>query len=315
MCRKNGMKRRRICGRASCLCTAAVLCALLLTGCGGGFAVKDGILTAYTGKSAQPVIPKDVTAIGEGAFANNPKIRSIVIPASVTSISYGAFESCKALESVTIEGPVTEILPDTFFNCTSLSAVILPDTVESIGMDAFGETEALKKLTVPDGIRKIDKKAFDGSGMEKWVRDIFPSSHAREMEEGEKIAVRKGETILPVCREVRDERLRDEDDDRASHIFGDLYVQMPPGIRTLNRQGADYFLIVQYRSEYRGDYTGAAYNMWTEVYLESAYGNAHRLLWKTRKAPPANGYGTLFGKDATAEEIWEAVEPLLDVEP
>ena len=69
------------------------------------------------------VIPDEVTAIGDYAFAACVGLEKIVIPAYVTSIGYGAFEGCLALKSVEFGISVTRIENHAFGNCDSLTAI------------------------------------------------------------------------------------------------------------------------------------------------------------------------------------------------
>ena len=48
-------------------------------------------------------IGKDVTEIGDGAFANCKALKKITIPAAVTKIGKKAFSKCKALKTVTVK--------------------------------------------------------------------------------------------------------------------------------------------------------------------------------------------------------------------
>ena len=145
---------------AACL---SILCALLtLTASAEQFGIFTyrvaGDTVEITGHLKPPVghfeIPSEiegrpVTAIGPGAFANCPAIKSVHLPDSVTSIlgvSYvyeggpcgflsnefcehrvptgvGAFEGCTGLTTVTIPSSVTHIAERAFADCTSLSSV------------------------------------------------------------------------------------------------------------------------------------------------------------------------------------------------
>ena len=69
-----------------------ILAVFLLSGCGGPteskpeeFTIVDGVVTGYTGKASEIVIPDGVTAIGKEAF-KNANINSVVIPDSCTQI-------------------------------------------------------------------------------------------------------------------------------------------------------------------------------------------------------------------------------------
>jgi hypothetical protein len=54
-------------------------------------------------------MPPNVTTIGNGAFTNNVKIKSLYIPEGVSVIEYGAFSYNQALESIWLPSTITSI--------------------------------------------------------------------------------------------------------------------------------------------------------------------------------------------------------------
>lgn len=131
-------------------------------------------ITEYIGSSADVVIPKIATAIGNSAFSELNKqslIKTVVIPNSITSIGNEAFSSCDYLETVNIPESVLTIGTDCFLqssidnliidgNCkittipagfikrTGIESITLPKTVTSIGDEAFSDG-SLTSLTIP----------------------------------------------------------------------------------------------------------------------------------------------------------------------
>jgi hypothetical protein len=104
-------------------------------------------ITGYNGAGGVVSIPTainglPVTSIGDFAFENINKVRSVIIPASVTSIGQGVFESCLGLTNVTIPDSVTSI--GIFaFAASSLPSVTIPASITNIGIFAFDECTSL----------------------------------------------------------------------------------------------------------------------------------------------------------------------------
>jgi hypothetical protein len=106
------------------------------------------------------VIPEEVTAIADGAFAGNKSLKHIdlrnaerigafafqdctnletVIMSNVSVIGPGAFEFCRSLKSVTF-GNITEIGDLAFFHCGKLDIPGIPRSLRKAGSGAFSHT-------------------------------------------------------------------------------------------------------------------------------------------------------------------------------
>ncbi len=91
-----------------------------------------------------------VTSIGDRAFIDCKKMKSVTIGNNVTSIGDYAFESCRSLSSVTIGTSVTSIGVYSFSNCVSLSSVTIPKSVTSIDGYAFWNCTGLTSVYILD---------------------------------------------------------------------------------------------------------------------------------------------------------------------
>ncbi len=150
-----------------------LLLALALTGCGllGGeytyHKLPDGTveITKYNGKAETLEVPgelggKTVTGIGDYAFSDCVRLRSVKLPDSVTSIGDLAFLFCRYLTSVTLSEGLTKIGDGAFSNCGMLTSVTIPYGVTDIGDNAFYNCQALTSVTIPDTVARIGKDAF-----------------------------------------------------------------------------------------------------------------------------------------------------------
>ncbi len=113
-------------------------------------------------------IPDRVTLIGEWAFADCPWLTSVSIPEGVTSIGEGAFRISGRIESITIPDSVTSIGQDAFFDCRGLTAFygkyasednrcLIVDGV----LIAFAR-DGLTSYSIPNGVTTIGENAFYG---------------------------------------------------------------------------------------------------------------------------------------------------------
>ena len=121
----------------------------------GDYAFRGTALTEVT-------IPEGVTSIGNGVFANCPKLAKVnynAADASAPNSANNAFAGCTALASVVIgEGAA---VPDYFFqNLTSLTSADI-SKAESIGISAFQNTSLTALST--GSVKEIGKSAFQGA--------------------------------------------------------------------------------------------------------------------------------------------------------
>ena len=105
-------------------------------------------------------IPSGVITIGEEAFSNCVRLRTVVIPNSVRNIGNFAFASCFGLTSVTIPNGVMTIGGRAFLDCTNLTHVTIPDSVINIGENAFSHCTKLSSIEIPDSVVTIGQSAF-----------------------------------------------------------------------------------------------------------------------------------------------------------
>jgi hypothetical protein len=109
----------------------------------GDFTVRDinsgWILTDYSGKSADVVIPRDlgITVIGQRTFSKSEQfVTSVVVPEGVTRITR-------------------------FTGLSNLKSITLPSSLQTIGENAFS-TNKLESLTIPVNVTDIGRGLISG---------------------------------------------------------------------------------------------------------------------------------------------------------
>jgi hypothetical protein len=116
------------------------------------------------------VIPDDVEAIGNFAFADRRGVESITIPDSVITIGNNAFSGCYDTKNFVIGNSVKSIGNNAFQSCEATEALVLPDSVETIGYAAFRDCESLDSIVIGTSVEYIGQIAFLGVGQRIEVR-------------------------------------------------------------------------------------------------------------------------------------------------
>lgn len=131
-------------------------------------------------------IPKNVVAIGPGAFSSCYNLKTLIIEPNscLQYIGEGAFSRCSALTTFTIPKNVTTIDRQAFYLCSNLGTILIennsklttigaeafsyslisefaiPENIVEIGEGAFSSCKKLKSITIPSKIIAINSKTF-----------------------------------------------------------------------------------------------------------------------------------------------------------
>ena len=126
-------------------------------------------LSSYLGKRRYLTVPevvegRIVTSIGELAFANNSRLRSVALPETLTNIAQLAFYNCTNLKSIDIPEAVTNIGGYAFSGCSRLTQVYIRNNskLASIGQEAFALT-GISSFTIPAALTDLGDSVFFGS--------------------------------------------------------------------------------------------------------------------------------------------------------
>ncbi len=125
----------------------------------------EGVLEAYRGLLAKPVIPEtlngeSVRIIGEKAFAGNRYVTELVFPDTVTAFENSAFENCASLTTVKCEG-VWRMEERVFAECTALKDLVTGERLETVGAGSFQNCAALQSIKLPM-ITQVPDHCFEG---------------------------------------------------------------------------------------------------------------------------------------------------------
>ena len=113
----------------------------------------------YRGGINQVEIGTGIKNIGDCAFKDLNKLRSVNILSELQKIGSGAFENCTALTTLEgVEG-VQIIGGSAFKNCSALAEIGVPDSCVNVGSYAFSGT-AVKSIHVPAGTHNLGEGVF-----------------------------------------------------------------------------------------------------------------------------------------------------------
>lgn len=99
--------------------------------------------------------------LGNNAFRELNKLRSVILPENITYLGISAFEGCSNLRSVKTFNHLNTIDDYAFARCYSLNYVDLKDGLLSVGYRAFYACERLENINIPQTVLVIQGDAFD----------------------------------------------------------------------------------------------------------------------------------------------------------
>ena len=111
---------------------------------------------AYGGENKTPVIPNNIVAIGNRAFAYS-NLENVTIPDSVTTIGEAAFIG-NVLKNIIIPDSVTYLGGEAFRD-NELISITIPTNIKSIEGGTFRNNK-ITNITIPDGVTSINNYAF-----------------------------------------------------------------------------------------------------------------------------------------------------------
>lgn len=119
--------------------------------------------SAFTASGVESVSMSDaVNAVGEGAFSNCSKLKSVVLPKGLKELKKSLFSGCSALEAISIPDNVKTLGEGVFSGCAALKEVKIPGEVTVIPKNAFSGCTALESVSIPASVTAIKEAAFDG---------------------------------------------------------------------------------------------------------------------------------------------------------
>lgn len=131
----------------------------------GSFTIGDNAFKHTAIKSL--LLPSDVTAVGNYAFAECPKLYDVEMEALNSDCTFGnyAFSACGALQHVTLSEKAKNIGDYMFNQCGLLESIRIPSTCETIGECAFNLCYSIHQITIPEGVKLIKLNAFENAGL------------------------------------------------------------------------------------------------------------------------------------------------------
>lgn len=119
--------------------------------------------SAFAASGVESVSMSDaVNAVGEGAFSNCSKLKSVVLPKGLKELKKSLFSGCSALEAISIPDSVKTLGEGVFSGCAALKEVKIPGEVTVIPKNAFSGCAALESVSIPASVTAIKEAAFDG---------------------------------------------------------------------------------------------------------------------------------------------------------
>lgn len=132
---------------------------------------------------------------------------SFTIPKGVTTIANGAFADCGKLTGVTIPNTAEIIGDEAFHTCGSLKSIIIPEGVTKIGRRSFYDCSDMTSAAIPNSVAIIDEEAFNKCGKLTKVYYIGDETDWGEIAKGKNYSI--SDSIIEYCKGISAKRTED----------------------------------------------------------------------------------------------------------
>ena len=152
---------------------------------GGVLFTKDGtaLLAVPAGLGGKYGIPDGVKEIGDDAFMQCVRLKSVTFPASVEKLGERAFAECVSLKSVELP-PGLKLIGRECFRRSGLKSVAVPPGVAVLEEGVFADCGALAEVQFVPGLETICENAFrqcpglETVSLPETVRTVHPRAFA-----------------------------------------------------------------------------------------------------------------------------------------
>lgn len=209
------------------------------------FEIISKKLIKYKGKSANIIIPSDVTVIAANSFTNTD-IETVYIPETVEEIEggnplyniyyqpinyfNGAFAGCKRLREVIMANGVKKIGSNAFWGCSNLERVVLSEYIEIIEQGTFQGCESLSEINIPKNLKEIKSNRFRDSETDEvnYNSGAFEGCNKLNINLPKSVQIYRGSGINNLPKEryafYEEELAESQRNNQQSHQEGGCYV-------------------------------------------------------------------------------------------
>lgn len=128
---------------------------------GGLYNSEKSILIACLSNETSFNVIDGVKIIGEGAFSENSRLKSIKLPLSLLEIGNSAFWGCD-FQRIKLPNSIRRIGNFAFGNCEQIAKMELPEKLEFLGKNAFWSCKRIPELILPKTLKRIEEETFGG---------------------------------------------------------------------------------------------------------------------------------------------------------
>lgn len=101
-----------------------------------------------------------VETIGNYAFRDCIKLRTIVMPNTVRELGVGVFGNCSSLEEIQLSNRIEVLSSQVFSYCTALKNIHIPEGIKAMQGFLFQGATALANISLPTSLETIDNNCF-----------------------------------------------------------------------------------------------------------------------------------------------------------
>lgn len=193
----------------------------------GGYSIERVLVEQTEITIPSKINYKQIVEIGDEAFYNNYRLKSVYLPNSIKHIGNSAFYGCSQIESIVLPDSVLSIGDRAFKDCRNLKNLVMGANANNVGTDAFKNCEIEDAIVPSTAVRFLDEEKLISLEI---LGSTISGIDFDEFENLEKLVLNEGIRSIPYqafaqCRNLKEVVIPNSVTTVTTNAFGNCRIE------------------------------------------------------------------------------------------